>query len=231
MRAIEGVGLGRAVLMSRASSGAARIRQLDALAKPWAPRPNPGSAARVAAQIRPMVLCGQGSMGMPCQVPEVVSGGLGGLGFSIFGSGTISDGLCSSLQDVLGSMGRALAEARRVGASGVAVQDAQAFYTKETTFSTASNPWLPQKCRDLSNAGQVRLQALNAVIASAGGSPAAPPVVPGSGGPGAAGGGLFGDWMSTVKTVAIAGAVIAGVVVVAPVVWETVSAVRSSRRR
>lgn len=230
MRVIEGAGLGRAVLTSRASAGAFRIRQLDALAKPWAPRPHPGPARALAAQLRPMVLCGQGSMGMPCQVPEVVSGGLGGLGASWWGSSAISTLACSELQAVLSPMGRALAEAKRVGVTSMAVKDAQEFYDKESSFWSGSNPWAPQSCRDVTNAGQVRLNALNAAIASAGGSPAAPPVEPGSGGPGE-GGGLFGNWMSTVKTVAIAGAVIAGVVVVAPIVWELVASRRASRGR
>lgn len=232
MRVIE--GLGRTVLMSRASAGVARFRQLDALAKPWSPRPNPGPAAlRAAAQIRPMILCGQGPQGLPCQVPEVVSGGLGSLGASAWWSSPISEWRCSELPTVVEDLGRALAESKRIGATSMAVKDAQAFYDRESSWWNGTNPWTESKCKELSNFGRALLNALNTTNQASGGQTVAvSPVYTGDSGTGPSFfGGLFSDTTSTIKTVAIAAAVVAGVVVVAPIVWEAVAAVRSSRSR
>jgi hypothetical protein len=227
MRIIEESGLGRIAMMSSASNRVSQRLTDRLLAKPYAPR-RVAPALSVPTMIRSSVLCESGAIGLPCQgrtsVPNV---GLSGLGFSVFGSGTVSNALCSELQAVLDPMGRALSEARRVGASGGAVSDAQTFYDRETTFATASNPWLPQKCRDLANDASVRLAALNSAVSSAGGQMVRPPAEPGSGGPGSEG--LASTWMGTLKTVAIAAAVIAGVAVVAPIVWEAV-AVHKARR-
>ncbi|MFA6168566.1 MAG: hypothetical protein WC700_18215 [Gemmatimonadaceae bacterium] len=227
MRTIEECnGLGRVATLASATNRVSQRLTDRLLAKPYMAR-KVAPAISVPELIRSTVLCERGAIGAPCQgrtqVPNV---GLGGLGFSWPGSTIISNNVaCVGLQDVLGAMGLALAEAKRVGASGLAVGDAQAFYDKETNWSSASNPILPSSCTAVTDAAKVRLAALNAAVGSAGGQMTAPPVSAGSGGAG----GLVGDWMGTMRTVAIAAAVIAGVVVVAPIVWNAV-AVSKARR-
>lgn len=173
-------------------------------------------------------VCGQPGT-PPCDVgtPQSALSGLSGSWTNLLPGVTAASAVvCSDFAAAVKRLGIVLAEAKRVGARGAVVDDAAAYFENESS-------WLPWKrtdpvdtatCAQAVATANGYISALTGVVRQAGGQtvnlPA--PVVPKE--PGSPGG--FADILATVRMVALGGAVIAGVVLLAPVVWEGVSALK-----
>lgn len=172
--------------------------------------------------------CGQPG-GLPCSAatPQSALKGLSGLGD--LGAAWDYNPLCSSFAYEMNRLGPLLAEADRIGLTGTVVDQARARLDVESSSLMAwrrSDPVLPSTCAKVTNEVLALNNALAAAIKQRGGDPgiAAPPGQPYD--PNAP-----SDTASTIKTVAIAAAIIAGVMVVAPMVWEGVAWAKVARSK
>lgn len=137
-------------------------------------------------------------------------GRLNGLG----NLGRIGNPLCSEHSDLLNQLDNMVGEADRQGYTGLEYNQAKTYLARFDGFSIVSPyPVLPSTCT--SETAQARAiytalaKALNVSI-----NP--PPPQP-------------SDIVGTIKTVAIVAAIIAGVVAVAPVIWEVVGMHKAKR--
>ena len=164
----------------------------------------------------------EGGMPLRNSTPALGAGGglgqLGSLGVPFYAKLHA----CSQLTSVLERLELALAEARASGVNtgSVAFRAADTFYSRETSYFAwnRSDPLLPGTCDRVAAEGEAALRQLNAAIVGVGGSTIyTTPVGGGDGTPKPI------DWseaLGTVKTVAIAAAIVAGAVAVAPVLAE-----------
>ena len=105
-----------------------------------------------------------------------------------------------------------LGEARRMSVNSLAIQQAEAYASRFRGLSAIfSTPLLSSTCTEETNNATAHYNAVNAAIQQAGGIPGVTPTVPIDG---------PSDVAGTIKTVAIAGAVIVGGILLIPIVWK-----------
>lgn len=160
--------------------------------------------------------CGQPG-GLPCtaSTPQSALAGLG--------APWDYDVTCSEFSAQMDRMSRLLGEVTRLGLTGTVVEQAKQRFADESSafFWKRSDPVLPSTCTRVTGEVTAINEALSKAIAAAGGNTdVAPPPIPGGG----------NETASTIKTVAIAAGVIAGVVVLAPLVFEGVAWAKIARK-
>lgn len=165
--------------------------------------------------------CGQPN-GLPCSepAPQASVSGLAGLGL-------INVSLCSPFEAAIEALGEALKRARERNLSSPTILQAQKRYDDETSLLL----WRRSQvffgnCESKTKDIHQLIVAVNAELARAGSSPVLVPesVVEETKPP------QESNTASTVKTVAIAASVVAGVVLLAPLVWEGVAWAKVARR-
>lgn len=161
--------------------------------------------------------CGDGTGLYPCNQGDenaAVLDGLGGFGFgaSLQGLGTLG---CAELDTAMARLLTTLQAAEAAGnTTSAAYTAARSFYDDESGIWTGHVVATGEVCRNL-------VAEANQRIASMGGIPTVPTLDPGT---------TSSDWLGTAKTIAIAGAIIAGVVLLAPVVGEVLAAHKFGRK-
>jgi hypothetical protein len=167
----------------------------------------------------------------PCSTPTPQAA-LQGLDGGILGppwEGGMSGVLCGSFANAMNRLSRLLAEAKRLNLGGTVVAQAQQRLDDESSvvsFWKRSDPILPSTCTKVTAEVEALNTALEKLIAQAGGNVdvAPPPALP-------APPSKVSEVASTVKWVAVSAGIIAGVVLLAPVVYEGVAWVRQARKR
>lgn len=167
----------------------------------------------------PLSTCGQPG-GLPCMVGTPQSG--------LSGLGLVNVALCSPFETAVETLGLALERANAVGVSSAAIHQAQQRYDQETTYALWNRSVVTVANCSVKTAEILQLiygvnaSLPNPVIIPAGvtdqgGSTLNPPPPT--------------DVAGTVKTVAIAAAIIAGAVILAPIVFEAVGWSKLARSR
>lgn len=168
--------------------------------------------------------CGQPG-GLPCAAatPQSALKGLSGLG----NLGLVNVTLCSPFEAAIDALGQALERAQALNIVSADVAQARTRYDAETSLLLWRRTQVffgncETRTRDI----QQLITAVNADIAKAGGKPVLVPqsIVDETKPPEPS------ETASTIKTVAIAAGVIAGVVVLAPLVWEGVAWAKVARK-
>lgn len=172
------------------------------------------AAARLFTPAYAVETCGQPG-GVPCDsgTPQAALAGF------------VDNTFCPSFARELERSAMLLAEAKRIGLTGPVVDAVQKRYDDEHSwaFWRASSVISTGACKQATSEVSVLNSALSAALQPAGGNvTVAPPALP----PPSEGSGIS----STVKTVAVAAAVIAGVVIAAPLVFEGVAWAKLARK-
>lgn len=168
--------------------------------------------------------CGQPG-GLPCMSATPQSAMGGGSGFS--GLGLLNVSLCAPFEAAIDALGQALSRAKALNIISANVAQAQSRYDDETSLLV----WRRSQvffgnCTSKTQDIQQLLLAVNADLQRAGGAPVlVPSTVTDESKPSEP-----SETMATIKTVAIAAGVIAGVVVLAPLVWEGVAWAKVARK-
>lgn len=163
-------------------------------------------------------MCGQPG-GMPCPTGDSRAS-LAGLG----SLGRIRNFLCSDHTDVLDQIDNLIGEADRIGVAPLTYTQAKTYVAKFDRWGTTANPILPSTCDKEIALGRQIYNALAMTLKASGGAEGQPLFTPDQ---------LTAppqqDITGTIKTVAIVTGIIAGAVVLFPIVKEIIFARRAMR--
>jgi hypothetical protein len=131
---------------------------------------------------------------------------------------------CSAFEAAINALGEALKRAKEAKVSNPDVQRAQERYDRETSLLLWRRSFVTWfDCKEKTQDIRQLIELVNAALSKAGESPVQlPPSTVAETSP--------SETASTVKTVAIALGIVAGVVVLAPLVWEGVAWAKAARK-